>query len=285
MRFAVVALAACGCNQVFGLEQTIGPSVYFDAPVDAPFACPPVGQTPQFSRLLHQIPQRCSELSASLIADQAIAMCFEPTMQIAQGTAVGPLEQIAGFETVNRIHYDAPRLMPDGDQVIIRRWDEGTVVGEIRVYNRGADGVLTYSHEITLPSGAQTDSFVRYGSPSRGPSRRMFYRPNIGPLTELEFGPSGASTIAATYTEDDFGVTSFAGLPPSITGDGLRLVMYAGGPEGNGIYYSDRAMVTDRFRTASLLMNVPPAIDAFMTDDCERLYFSAINSLFWVQQQ
>jgi len=286
MRFAVVTLVLCACNQLYGLEPTeplpIEP-VFFDAPADAPFACPPIGQTPQFSRLFHQIPQTCTEWTGSLISGKALAMCFQPTMQIGQGPVEGPLAPIAGFETVNQVHFDAPRTLPDAEQVIIRRWDETTVFGEIRVYNRDANDALTYSHEIKLPSAA-TDSFVRYGSPSRGPKRRMFVRQLSIPLTEIEVDETGTSTQVATYSETDLDVTSFAGLPPSMTGDGLRIVFSAAGPTMNGIFYSDRASLGDRFRAASLLMGVPSSSDAFMTDDCERMYFSGLGSILYVQQ-
>ncbi|HEY5948227.1 MAG TPA: hypothetical protein VIV40_22175 [Kofleriaceae bacterium] len=286
MRFAGALLALCSCNQIFGLDKTIATgaadATYFDAPADAPFACPPVGMTPQFSRLFHQIPQRCTEWSSSQQAGRAIAMCFEPAMQIGAGPYDGPLELVPGLETVNKIHFDAPRMTPEGDQVVIRDWNESTVVGRIGVYQRTETG-LTYSHEIKLPNNVTTDSFVRYGSPSRGPVRRMFARNNTGGLQEIEVDASGASNLVRVYTEADFGVTSLAGLPPSMTPDGLRIVFYAAASE-SGIFYSDRASVNESFRAATLLMNVPGTADAFMTENCERIYFSALGSVLWIQR-
>ena len=282
MRFAVVALALGACNQLYGLEPTESIAVFLDAPIDAPFHCPNFGETPQFSRLLHQIPQTCVEWTGSLVSGKALAMCYEPLLQVAQGPIEGPVVPIVGFETVNKVHFDAVRTLPDGDQVLIRRWDESSVVGELRVYNRGANDVLTYSHEIKLPDGRTTDAFIRVGSPSRGPMRRMFTNLTGLGLAEIEFDETGASTLIATYTEADLGVQQFTGLPPNITGDGLRMT-FLGSGGANAVFYSDRTSVTEKFRGARPIVGVP-AIDSFMTDDCERLYFGALGSVLYVQQ-
>jgi hypothetical protein len=286
MRFTGVLLALCGCNQIFGLDQTVpvDNTTYFDAPIDAPFTCPPPGMTPQFSRIFHQIPQRCSEYTASLTADRAVAMCFEPTMQIAQGPVDGPLEPIAGFETVNKVHYDAPKLTPEGDEVVLRIWDEGTVVGRFAMY-RFEGASLVYEYDITLPGGQTIDSFARFSPPSHGPRRRMLVQNGAsGGLEEIEFDTTGASIHIASYTTASLGVSSVAGIVPSLTGDGLHMVFFAAGLTSNGIFYDARESRDVPFGPASMLMNVPPTSDPFMTESCERIYFSALGSVLWVQQ-
>lgn len=61
VRRAVLVLA--GCNAVFGIKDTRQyDAAYFDAPPDAPFACPALGgPAPTFSPVLHQdVIQDCS---------------------------------------------------------------------------------------------------------------------------------------------------------------------------------------------------------------------------------
>jgi hypothetical protein len=284
MRFAVALLALCSCNEVWGLDKTIAvgnvDARYFDAPADAPFTCPPIGQTPQFSRLFHQIPERCTEYSSSATTGRALTMCFDPKMQIGEGPLDGPFTPIAGLETLNQQHFDAPRLVPEGDQLIIRDWNESTVVGRIGLYSAQP---LAFIHEIRLPNNMTTDSFVRFGTPTRGSKRRMFFRQLSTPLSEIEVDDSGTSTVVGTYTEADLGVTAFAGLLPSMTPDGLRIVYYGSSSE-SGIFYSDRGSISARFRPGTLLMGVPGSSDVYMTETCERIYFSAIGSLLWIQQ-
>jgi hypothetical protein len=284
MRFAVALLTLCACNQVFGLDPTLplnADAAYFDAPADAPFACPAIGVTPPFSKILHQIPQSCLKTTASLNTDRAFAECEQ--QQLAAGPAGGPLALVAGFELANGIHYDSPRVVPEGDQVVIRRWNISTVVGEVQLYDIGEAGQLTFVHEIKLPNNIATDSFVAFGAPSRGPKRRMFVRQNMLPLSEIELDETGASSVVASYTESDLGVTGFTGLPPSFTGDGLRIVFNAYNTQ-NGLFYADRLTTNDRFVAARVLMDVPNAADGFMTEQCERVYFSALGSVFWIQR-
>ena len=284
MRFAVAALTLCGCNQLYGLDQTTplnGDARYFDAPADAPFACPGIGETPGFSKVLHQIPQSCLKTTASLNTDRAFAECEQ--QQLAMGPAAGPLALVSGFELANGIHNDSPRVVPEGDQVIIRRWNIATVVGQIQLYDIGETGQLTLVHEIKLPNNLTTDSFVAFGAPSRGPKRRMFVRQNNLPLSEIEIDETGASSVVGSYTESDFSVTGFSGLPPSFTGDGLRIVFNAYNNQ-TGLFYADRQTRADRFMTARILMDVPNAADGFMTEQCERVYFSALGSVFWIQR-
>src|SRR4051794_34587507 len=74
----VFALAAC--NQVFGVHDTVsaGPAFY-DAGIDAPFACPPIGGSPpQFSAFLHQdFVQDCADYS--IAGGRATALCSDAT--------------------------------------------------------------------------------------------------------------------------------------------------------------------------------------------------------------
>ncbi len=279
----IIVLALCACTQVFGLDETHGvvPSdaQYFDAPADAPFACPPTGETPQFSRLLHQIPQSCRHYTASGPLGRATALCREPLAQVAEGPSEGPLSPVAGLADVGAQRFDLVRLVPEGDEMYVRHWDTGTVVGRIRRFRREADDTFTAATDVTL-QGATTDSFVQFGAPSRGPRRRMMLRNGTGALQEVEISETGVAQPIAVYTEAELGVDLLISLP-NLTPDGLHLV-FSGQREEQHTYYSDRATLADRFSPGRRLANVPAANDTFLTEDCSRVYFSALGSILWV---
>ena len=142
-----------------------------------------------------------------------------------------------------------------------------------------------FSAASKLPSGETTDSFVRFGTPSRGPVRRMFIHNSTEQgVREIEVDDTGQSTTIGTYTDANFGMASI-GVPGNLSADGLRLVFQGTPPDGQGgIAYADRASLADRFLPARMLTGVPSNATPFMTEDCARLYFGAINYLFWVQR-
>ena len=67
MRALACLLFVCGCNQVFGLRETVAiDAQQFDAPLDAPYACPAIGLQPAFGKILHQsIPKNCVSYTTS----------------------------------------------------------------------------------------------------------------------------------------------------------------------------------------------------------------------------
>ena len=105
------------------------------------------------------------------------------------------------------------------------------------------------------------------------------------------------------YVTTDFGdITGFDS--PSLSPDGTRLLFIASQPYvvqgGNGsgsdggppmqqfqspIMYAERATVQDRFGKAQILDTVPDLVRwPFMTEDCGRIYFSALNRVFYLKQ-
>ncbi|MBA3397711.1 MAG: hypothetical protein H0T89_34120 [Deltaproteobacteria bacterium] len=281
----VASVLLGGCTQVFGLapteQQPVTDAAFFDAPADAPFACPPIGETPQFSRVLNQIVQSCGEYSATT-EGRAVALCTEPANQLAEGPLDGLLIPIAGLEQTAELHVDFARYAPEGDELFVRSWTQSTTIGRIRVYRRQAEGFV-YTHDVALP-GQTTDSFVRFGTPSRGPRRRMMVRNNAFAYQEIEFDAAGTAVLIASYVAADLGVTSITQSPPNLTPDGLRLVFAGSTTNASGVLYSDRASLADRFQPGRLLPGIPINPTPFLTHDCARIYVSAIGYVFWVQR-
>lgn len=280
MRLVVVLAALAGCNSVYDLRETAPlPPIdaqYFDAPPDAPFACPPTGETPQFSRVLNQVIQNCAELSTSTTG-RAVAYCREPVVQIAEGPTDEALVPIPELVEVPPLHVDLVRYAPEGDELWVRIWHQNTVVGRIAIYRREGTTVV-HSHDVTSPSGT-FDSFVRFGAPSAGPVRRVMIRNGSQAMQEIEVDSTGASTVIDTYEATDLGVATL-GIPGNISPDGLRYVFNA----GTSTYYADRASISERFSPGRELVNVPINPAPFMTADCGRLYFTAVGYVFWVQR-
>lgn len=283
--------ALCGCNQVYGLDKTESAPVidaqYFDAPADAPFTCPAIGMTPGYSRVLHQIIQNCKEPSVSTTG-RAVADCSEPVYQIAEGPVGEPLVPVAGLEDTTsssetiKIHH--ARYAPEGDELMVRIVRQAaTNTGRIVVFARSGAGFVE-SHDVTL-SWQMLDSLVTFGTPSRGPRRRMFVYDVTNAYQEIEFDSTGVATLVDTYTAANLGVASITSFAPNMTPDGLRAVF--GGVVGgeSADLYIDRANLGQRFSTGRVLPNLPFTSTPFMTDDCARIYFSGFGSMFWVQQQ
>lgn len=286
----VVALLSMGaCNWIYGLDGTklepVPDAAYFDAPADAPFTCPPPGGSPVFSRLLHQIPQTCSYYETSAATGRATAMCSDGvTSGIAIGPADGTLTRVPMFEQIGANRLDLPHLAPEGDQLFVRNWNTGTLTSKLRVYAIAGD-TFTMSHEVTI-AGVTFDTSMKFGRPSAGPVRRMFFHNSgVSPLAELSVEPSGAARQVRTYTPAQLGVeTVFA--PPSLSADGLRIVFAGGTSMGSKLYYAARPSIDEPFVPgAAHIADLAYNVDPFLTEDCGRLYFSAIASVFWIQQQ
>jgi hypothetical protein len=280
-----------GCNRIFGIAETgqqpppdAIDAAYFDAPIDAPFACPPTGETPLFSRSLNQIVQTCVEYTATTTG-RAVGYCYGATQQLAEGPVDGELTPIAGFEQSGETHIDMARYAPEGDELFVRIWLDSSTVGRFVVY-RPSGGAFVADHDITLPASEPIDSFARFGAPSLGPTRRMMIRNNSQDYREIEVSATGASTSIGTYTAGDLGVVSLIGVPPNMSPDGLRIVFLSADPDlGTITAYADRATINDRFGTVRILDGVPRSDAPFMTENCGRVYFSALGYVFWVQRQ
>jgi hypothetical protein len=279
--FALVALF--GCNQVLG----IGPSVLadaqqYDSPLDAPYACPSAGTSPRFARNLHQVTTtNCNDYTFSAEANRSTGWCLDPT-----GTTVGiwegtydmdDMHPAVGFDTPGIDVYD-PRLTPEGDQLYVKVIQG--VNTRIVVYQRDPGGWMPDHNVAALVSNAD-----QVASVSRGPTRRLFIIRNYS-LREVEVDATGASTELAPYTEVSFGLTSI--FNPRVTADGLRLVV--SGTSSSiprmALYVASRPDLASRFGPATVIENIPSTTaSASLSTDCSRLYFSGLESVFYVQQQ
>ena len=283
----VLCLLVCGCDQVFGLQlphEADARLQFFDAPGDAPFACPPIGSTPQFSALVHPvISQDCVEYTSSPSAALATAYCNGSAGggSIGEGPVDHAMIAIPNL-VATAATYLHPRLAPEGDQLFTERYGASGLA--VAIFQR-AGTAWTQASVVDHIGTAPVMGAFRFGTPTRGPARRMLVTDQaVGALIyELAFDGNAWQVDLTHDPVSELGVASVF-QPPSLSPDGLRILFSVLNGEFHTMY-SDRATIHDPFRTAVRLVGVPDILDGFLTEDCSRVYFSSVGTVFYVQQQ
>jgi len=176
---------------------------------------------------------------------------------------------------------------PEADRLLFSFWDYSVEITRISEYAVEADGKarMARSSDIPMPAGPA------FSRPSHGPDRRLIYR-EFAVTGELlvELANSGAGwTEVNRYLLNDLKgeSSSFELDEASLSADGLRFVViagYTGMVSTTAAFYSDRATLSDRFTPLRLIANAPYAIQApYLTEDCGRLYFSALGTVFYLE--
>jgi hypothetical protein len=282
MRVALVAL--CGCNSVFGVQTTNKRDAtmpYYDAPADAPFACPPLGTPPKFSSVLHQvIAQYCTDYTISSATGLAAASCYRPNM--GQDISLGPVDtlpaQILPYDYQDQ--HSEPRLSPEGDDILVYGYLSASYMTQFEEF-RASGGTWSRTYVLPLPPTASAIT-----APTRSPDRHVLVVETDSQLHEFRDNGGNSWTETAAHSTTELGV-AYPGSP-ALTPDGLRLLLYAApttDPSTYYLMYTDRAALDLPFRPAVPLYGAPAAPDVFMTEDCGRIYMSALQSVFYVEQQ
>lgn len=274
---AVTVIA--GCNAVFDLAKTQpAPPIdatYFDAPADAPYACPVAG-VPAFSPYLHQafVQFDCRDYNASLDGF-AVATCTFPAQLV--GDKLVTIPELADASAPG---YGAPRIAPEGDTLFITRGPE------VHVYMRTPTGAWIQGPSLAIP--LTLDYGASIGVPSAGPRRRMMLKPlsSDTAIHEIEFDVAGNVNEVHPYTPSELGAPrDYIPVAPSLTPDGSRLVFVADDASAyNSVFYASRVGTSALFGPADRVPAIGGVNDPFMTADCGHLYFSAVGSVVYVKQ-
>jgi hypothetical protein len=276
MKYAVLLLA--GCNQVYGLDPTV---LQIDAPGPKPPVCTPMLE---FSPRVEQvIVQNCSSYVPAVELDRALASCgFGPEQVFAEGKRDGALAKIA-FESGSANGYlESPRLAPEGDRAIVKH-NMLTAMPAFSMYHRAAS---RWEVAYDLVAAAEFDDTM--GTPSRRPSARVLYsRPNVGLVDELVEDPPGTWRVMRSYSTAELGInTGYSAL--NLTPDGLHAIVQGAASVPStqqAIFHLWRDSLDAKFGPAVPVVGVPRLVtDAFMTNDCGRVYFSGLSSIFYTQQ-
>jgi hypothetical protein len=273
-------VAVCGCNWAYGLDETHLPA---DAPPDAPFRCPSsVGTPPTFSTLVTQaVLQECFGYSVSVPRDLAVAVCDQNRLFkfVAEGNIDKPLERSELAPPPIDPHFT--RLVPEGTELYVH--EANNVISRYR----RTDKMWTRAGPLVFPGIVLTGG-DRLGAPSRGPQRHVMLRRMDGALHEfIESANDGSWTLAHTYTANNFGVSVIDGAA-DLSPDGTKVTfpgsIFITSEIQVGVFYADRAMPSAMFGKAIRLAGTPAISDPFLTQDCARIYFSGLSSIFYSQQ-
>jgi hypothetical protein len=272
MRIACsLLLALCSCNRVLGLDETRAvDAAFFDTPTDAAFACPPLGTVPVFTEMFHQsITQECRNFTIAS-SGRALATCNGPGGSIImESTPDGTMVPAVGFTA----QQTQPRISGAGDLAIATASSSGSSI--VTIFERTPTGWEPRDEILGVTS------FTGITKPTRD-GHVIF----VTPLALREYADDGTGTFreVLTHTADDLAVNGFV-FSANVTSDGLRVLFYgvAKGDSMKALLYADRARTTDTFGHATRMQNIDYVPEAFMTDDCGRLYFPAASSIFYVQ--
>jgi hypothetical protein len=270
-------LLLCGCNQVFSLTETVSVDAqYFDAPPRQPPHCPAVGADLAFGPQLHQLHYFCVNYQVSSSADLAMTSCLEnDRYQIFSGPADGPFTPVSELPQ-STIDFDvsAPRLDPDGALLLISTFDLTNVVGELRVYHR--EGPV-WVRDANVPNAPPAASNL-----SRGPGYRFLGTNGVSDVFEYAFA-GGTWQRVTTHPLAMLQVPSVGST--WLSADALRMLFVADAFsvfDNRYMAYADRTSVDEPFGVARRL-NLPILVDAYVTEDCGRLYFSGLHSIFYAE--
>lgn len=273
-------LVLAGCNQVFGLRETVAiDAQQFDAPPDAAFQCPPAGTPPAFAALLHQaVTRNCVSYTTSHTANRAAAFCID-----LDAIADGAIDEVPALSILTPANaFDMPRLTPEGDEMWVRHRTSNAAT--FAVYRHDGEHQWSWVRDLPIPSSSRDDLLTTPSRSIAGVRRFLRYAFSELRLYEYTYDGTTATPIRA-YDAAALAVTFISF--PSLTGDGLRLV-FVGSEVGSTsalTFYADRPSLDVAFSPATVLTTAPVTTDPFLTEDCARLYTNGLGSIFYARQR
>jgi hypothetical protein len=259
-------LVVCACNSIYGLDAT---RLQDGAGPDAPAVClnGPLAFDPQVRQIVFD---DCTDYTFA--GGKAVALCdlFSVTQRLAEGPIDQALETVGITPHRQGSEIVMPRLTPEGELLVGQRIIFGTST-ILSIYTRGSDSWV-WNRDLPIPD-LNSEEYV--GVPSRGSAHRMMIKRGSRVDEAIE-GDSNTWTIVPRPFSD-FGVQGIRG-PINLSADGLRAVFLGDG----GMRYAVRAGVDAPF--TSYPLDVPLVTDAVLSEDCARLYFSGLESIFHVQR-
>ena len=280
MRVVAGVLCVCACNQAFDLKGTQL------AGVDAlTTCCTPDGYS---KRLVQDISQNCygTSYTFSEATGRAMGVC-QTTDRTFLGVVEGPLDlemSPAGIVPEAGLSIIEARLTSDGTEA----WVElRTLAGptKLGIWNRVADQQWTFSRYLDLNAG-QEQLLVGIYETTAGRRLMIQVSPGRSSSTLVERSDDGSGTWSAverTIAMADIGVDYFDKV--GISADGRRIIFSGETGSLTSVFEADRTDALAPFAAAAPLPNVPFTYDVtfYPSNDCTRLYFPALESIFYTQ--
>ncbi|MBL0220135.1 MAG: hypothetical protein IPQ07_40485 [Myxococcales bacterium] len=281
LKWAVLVLA-CGCNQVFGLNETtsIDGSSPESLPPPPPPECPAIGVVPAFRSRTTQLPvPGC--ISYTVGATHAMGVC-------AGEVSRGNIDQALSAVTITPrpAYIIDTRVDPSLDRFLLTT----------TVFESGRTNLVFFEYQLQ-PNGdwvgtrgytlGQTASSI--STPSGGSDRLAVYGGSAGALVEIHDDGTGAGWVGRMdHVIPEVMAMGRVIIQPSLSPDGRRLMFVVADDfsmETGVVYYADRASIADPFVTAHAVDSLPSGIGwPQMTADCGRLYYAALGTVFYAEQ-
>jgi hypothetical protein len=269
--FALALLA--GCNQLFDIDPTM---LETGAPLNP--ECPSDGvSVPQFRPDVHEIISReCFAYSVSESSGRAFGSCIgDNGVVFEEGPIDGALSPMQITPRPIDAYMAKAWLAPNGTELVVHQYVMATgqpTHHSLSVYTRNATS-WTWSYDIS-----QADDFITSGVPSATPERRIF-EGTLYTYRELAERNGVWVDLGGGKWSDLF--SSGVGDNMNLSPDGLRMTFTI----NFDVMYMDRPSLDAPFRAPVKLDSVGQARDAFMTEDCGKIYFTGLSSVFFRYQQ
>ena len=274
---ALVALGAC--NDLYGLDPTrLAPQ---DAAPET-FACPAHGEPLAFKRSLVQVStQDCSSYEPAMRANRVLAACREPVRGIFTGTLDegAPLVHTPELEPPPDYFTELVHQSADGDFVLVKLCHDTTYACTIERYDASGGSWVRRG-----PLPIMIYYSTNFSRPSYAPRRQLFVKDGDDNRYELYEEQGDTWMRMQTYTLDELGLNFM--LDNGLSPDGLRMIFYGRlvGASKYEMLYIDRLSLDARFGKARTL-DLPLLDSSSLSDDCERLYFTALRAVFYYEQE
>jgi hypothetical protein len=260
-----------------------GTCTFAAAPATCPASGPPVFSQETLQQVIFpscpQSPKR-KELAVATDTSRVMLSCDGQIYEGELGRDVALSPGITRDDPTDIL--GAPHPTPEGDRVIVKHvccGDLGTTY--FNVYARSSDGSWT---NLGPPTGLP-QFVVEISTPTRGDPRRVMAR--TFELYELEStNDLDWQQVGMPYASGELA----PGLPlqAQLSPDGLRLVIVSTWTP-DGFWYTSRPDLSSRFPPATMLTSPPLLVDngvasPFLSADCGRLYFEALDTEFYLEQ-
>ncbi|HSD87771.1 MAG TPA: hypothetical protein VLB44_09670 [Kofleriaceae bacterium] len=292
-----------------------------DAP--PPAVCPATGTVPKFGDDLHQIDAK-NCISYVVGDNQiAVAQCNGAPARGSVDGQLQPVTLGSDVYDPPRLAPDGNTVIVDAYnatslkyEMRVYAWD-GTGFGMATTYTPPTDGAYAEYFEFSTPSRGPDQrvvysdynnttlqyELVEIGDPGNGKWAEVgrstlinvdAETKDIMSITQASLSPDGLRLLFMAYTA--YGTTWGGGgvlLNSTTSGTGTAtgttdVVGYIGPGCQYGtqvVMYADRASTTSRFTEAHVIDSIPDQLGwPYMTGDCGKLYFSALNRVYYFKQ-
>lgn len=268
---STLLLALLGCNQVYGLDSTRLPEQ--DA---SPVGCPPLGRAPKFLPAPRQVVQQeCTDYHFNGDGSFATAVCSYVMYAARRDEML--VEQVIIPPPFMR--YTAPRPSPTQRRIYVGRTvTTPTFSAAIATLDETSPG--TWRETGTIPIPWTRAHFI--STVFRGPTGDRMILSNFNANEMSEYEQEGNTWVKRGDPHPR--PTSYDGADVfSVTTDGLRAVYPS--LDGRHMMYVHRPDLESWFGEPQPLEGAPVVEAAQLTDDCMRLYYEGLDSIFFSQQE